>query len=460
MVRKVEYKSKYIVYSDGRVYSKAYKRFIKGHNNNESNPLFKKTDRQKQIVGQIGKSKAKNILIMGGSRSGKTVLAVYIMIVRACKCKSNHAIVRATFNSVKNSIWLNTLPWVLKNAFPDLPVKWDKTNFRVIFPNESEIRIFGLDDGEKLERLLGLQFSDVLVEECNQVSWVAVQKMKSRLAEKNSLVKKVFYTQNPTTTTSAYYQVFEQGIDPINGEAMDKDTRDDYLSIKMNPESNIQNLDPEFIKMLEKLPEKERLRFLKGEYDSDNSGAAVYAFDRDQHVSEEAKRIEGTIFVGSDFNFEFNSDVLTNQHANGIYVWDEIQIVGDTFKKCRALRKKDCLGATVVCDSTGKARRTSGKSDHLILQEMGFNVVYKTNPSVIDKIANLNRCFTLGLIKINPKCKKLIRDLTQLVWDKHGQLDQKTDKSLSHLVDALAYLCWYLYPLVEKRKSTYREGFL
>jgi phage terminase large subunit len=393
-------------------------------------------------------------MLFGGARAAKTFLAVYILIVRACLSpKSAHIVVRNTFNSVKNSIWLETLPKVLRLAFPDLPVKWDKSNYRAILPNDSIIRIFGLDDGDKLERLLGLEMSTILVEECNQVSWVAVQKIKSRLAEKNILVKKVFYTQNPTTTSSAYYQAFEQRIDPVDGEAFDEDAANDYLAIKMSPKDNIENLDPEFVKMLERLPEKERLRFLLGEYDSDNSGAAVYAFNREDHVTEEAKKLQGTDWVGSDFNIEHNSDVLVSQHATGIYVWDEIQIAGDTFQKCDALKRKGVPGATVICDSTGKNRSTKGKSDHIIMREAGFKVQYKTNPAVVDKIANLNRCFTLGLIKINPRCKKLIRDLTQLVWDKNGQLDQKTDTSLSHLVDALAYLCWTLYPLISRPKE-------
>jgi len=205
--------------------------------------------------------------------------------------------------------------------------------------------------------------------------------------------------------------------------------------------------------MLGKLPKKERLRFLDGEYDSDNSGAAVYAFNRDEHVTDDSIRLDGTDWVGTDFNFEYNSDILAAQHAHGINVWDEVQICGDTFKKADELKRKGVQGAAVVCDSTGRARSTKGKSDVIILREAGFDVRIKTNPAVIDKIANLNRCFTLGLIRINPRCKKLIRDLTQLVWDKHGQLDQKTDPSLSHLVDGLAYLCWYLYPLTSNRDN-------
>ena len=205
--------------------------------------------------------------------------------------------------------------------------------------------------------------------------------------------------------------------------------------------------------MLQKMPEKERKRFLDGEYDKDNSGAAVYAFSKEDHVCESAKKQVGTIFVGSDFNIDYNSDVLcsvitpNDEDPTGLYVWGESQLAGDTFKKCDALIKKGAKGASVIADSTGKARRTSGKSDHIIMKDAGFEIIKTRNPYVKDKIANLNRCFTLGLIKINPKCKKLIRDLTQLVWDKNGQLDQKTDPSLSHLVDCLAYICWKLFPL-------------
>ena len=415
--------------------------------------LFKKTDAQRDAVSKIARSPARNVMLFGGARSGKTVLAIFALIVRAARCKSNHIIVRNTFNSVKNSIWMGTLPTVLRMAFPDLPVKWDRTNFRIILPNGSTIKCAGLDDGEKMERLLGLEFSTILAEECNQIPWIAIERLKTRLAEKNKLVKKTFYTQNPTTTTSAYYQAFEQGVDPVDGEAFDKARTDDFLSIRINPASNLHNLDPDFLKMLAKLPAKERLRFEKGEYDADNSGAAVYAFNKDEHVSEDARRLEGTDWIGSDFNIEHNSDVLSSQHANGLFIHDEIQLCGDTFKKADAIKAKGLRGASIVADSTGKNRSTKGKSDHIILKEVGFDVRYKTNPAVKDKIANLNRCFTLGLIKIHPRCKKLIRDLIQTVWLKDGELDQKSDPSLTHLVDALAYLCWYLYPLVSRSKS-------
>jgi len=406
---------------------------------------FKKTLSQSLAIKQIVASKALDILLEGGSRSGKSFLIMRMIIIRASKFKSDHIVCRETFNAVKRSIWQKTLPDVLRICFPDLPVIKNKTDYFIDLPNGSRVFIAGLDDNNKLERLLGTEYSTLWINEANQVAFPAITKLKTRLAEKNILRKLTFYDQNPTKTTSAIYQAFHEKVNPVDGEMLSNP--ENYLAIKMNPHGNIENLDSEYIKMLESLPEKERKRFLYGEYDDSNSGAAVYAFDKDSHISEDAKRLGGTDLVGSDFNIEYNSDILASQHGNGIYVWDEIQIAGDTYKKCDELKRKGVTGATIIPDSTGKNRRTSGKSDFIILTDAGFRIEKTQNPAVVDKINNLNRCFTLGLIKIHPRCKKLIRDLIQLKWNKHGELDQKTDPSLSHLVDCLAYLCWKLYPL-------------
>lgn len=416
---------------------------------------FKQTEAQKNAVKQIVQSNCADVCFEGGSRSGKSFEIMRQIIVRAAKVpNSDHIICRETFNAAKRSIWLGTMPDVYRKCFPNLHAKPERADgiYFSRLPNDSKIYLAGLDDEKKVERLLGTEYATLWINETNQVSFKAVSKLKSRLAQKNKLKKRTYYDLNPTKTASWVYQYFHQFINPEDGEAISN--KSDLLTIKMNPQDNIENIDEDYIKMLEKLPEKERLRFLLGEYDDENSGAAVYAFNSDEHVSESAIKLIGTDWVGSDFNFEYNSDVLASQHANGIHVYDEIQIAGDTYKKADELKRKGVTGANIVSDSTGKNRSTKGKSDHIILREAGFNVVPTMNPAVVDKIANLNRCFTLGLIKIHPRCKKLIRDLVQLKWDKHGQLDQTTDKSLSHLVDSLAYLCWKIFPLIPQKKST------
>ena len=115
---------------------------------------------------------------------------------------------------------------------------------------------------------------------------------------------------------------------------------------------------------------------------------------------------------------------------------------------CDYLKKKGYYG-TVIPDSTGKNRKTSSKSDHLILKDNGFTVMSTLNPFVTDRVNNINRLFTADRIIIDPKCKKLIGDLEKVAW-KNEKLDQKTDTMLTHISDALGYGAWKLFPIRPK----------
>src|SRR5512139_1634141 len=63
-------------------------------------------------------------LLVGGSRSGKTFLAVRTICARAIAAPdSRHAILRFRFNAAKQSIAMDTLPKVMKLCFPGVPFK-------------------------------------------------------------------------------------------------------------------------------------------------------------------------------------------------------------------------------------------------------------------------------------------------------------------------------------------------
>ncbi len=101
---------------------------------------------------------------------------------------------------------------------------------------------------------------------------------------------------------------------------------------------------------------------------------------------------------------------------------------------------------TIIPDSTGKARKTSGKSDHQILKDAGYQIPPVRNPFVTDRVNNVNRLLMNNKIIINPRCKKLIGDLERVSW-KDNKLDQKTDPMLTHISDALGYLANHIFPI-------------
>lgn len=404
---------------------------------------FHKTDKQKEAVRLLG-SQAKNIMLYGGSRSGKTFLLCYALIVRAAKTKSRHIIIRQNFNHVKRSIWLDTLPKVLALAFPNLRAHPNKSDYFYKLANGSEIWIGGMDDEKSVEKILGNEYSTIYFNECSQLNYSSIQIAKTRLAEKNDLSKKIYYDENPPTKSHWSYWLFEKKIDPI-GEVPIEDPHN-YASLLMNPNDNIENIDSEYLDMLSKMPEKEKNRFLKGLYNDETDGSVYYSFNRDNHVRE-IKPYGGTVFVGMDYNVDPLTAVIGQVSEGKIQIFDEVYLNNsDTYKMAAALKSKGLSGVRVIPDSTGANRKTSGRSDFDILREAGFVIESTRNPFVTDRVNNVNRLLSNNLLTIDPKCKKLINDLERVSW-KNNELDQSgANKHLTHISDALGYLCWKLDP--------------
>jgi PBSX family phage terminase large subunit len=381
---------------------------------------------------------------LAGVVPGKTFLLVRSIIIRACKTKSRHIILRQHFNHIKTSVWLETLPKVLSTCFPHLTVKWNKTDYFIELPNGSTIFVAGLDDEKHIEKILGKEFSTIYFNECSQLGYNSVQIALTRLAEKSDLRKKVYYDANPPTKRHWTYWFFIKGIHPENGQNLEQGQ---YASMLMNPQDNLENIDEEYISLLNSLDEKQRKRFLLGEFNDDSDGSAYYAFNRDVNVTDfDSSYQSGQVRIGMDFNVMPMTAVIGYRVNDKFYIWDEMFLENsDTFKMCDQLKAKKYVG-TVYPDSTGANRKTSGKSDHVILKESGFIIQSTRNPFVTDRVNNINRLLRDGKIIIHPRCKKLINDLEKVTW-KNDELDQKTDKMLTHITDALGYLCWALDPI-------------
>lgn len=404
--------------------------------------MFKKTDKQIEATRLLS-SNALNNMLFGGSRSGKTFLIVRSIIIRACKTPSRHISLRKQFNSAKTSLWLDTIPKVLRICFPDLKAKPNKSDFYYTFPNGSEYWIGGLDTQERVEKILGKEYSTVHFNECSEIAYSSVQISLTRLAEKNLLKKKAYYDQNPPKKNHWTYQQFELGLNPLDSVPLD--SPHDYNKLLMNPEHNLENIDENYLKILNSLPEKEKERFLKGGYTDVDDGVAYYSFDSSRHVAP-VERIGGRVLLGMDFNVDPMTCVIGQYLDGKFYIVDEAFLRNsDTYKMSGHLIKNNYIG-NVYPDSTGKNRKTSGMSDFEILRQGGFVVEDTRNPFVTDRVNNLNRLFQEDKIIIDPKCKKLINDLKRVSW-KDNSLDQKTDKLLTHISDALGYLCWALDPI-------------
>lgn len=229
--------------------------------------VFKRTPKQKEATKIL--SSWDEAALLGGSRSGKTFAIIRSIIIRACKIKSRHLIARKHFNHVKISIWYDTLPKVLAICFPKLVVEFNKSDWFITLPNGSEIWFGGVDDKERVEKILGNEYSTIYLNESSQLSYDSVTVLQTRLAENSGLDLRMWYDFNPPTKKHWTYLYFIEGINPDDLKRLA--TKIPYLV--MNPIDNLENLPAGYIERLERLPKKQRDRFLSGKFTLDVEGA-------------------------------------------------------------------------------------------------------------------------------------------------------------------------------------------
>lgn len=230
-----------------------------------------KTPRQKEAIKLLS-GQAKRILLRGGSRSGKTLISIYSIFIRALKKPSRHVIFRFRFNHAKASIWYDTMPKLLELMKLNSSLyKLNKQDLFIEFANGSTIWIAGLDDKDRTEKILGNEFSTIYFNECSQISYNSVLLAYTRLAENSGLINKTYFDCNPPPTTHWVYKLFMKGIDPVTNLPVDRNL---YDTILMNPEHNLSNLPKGYIEEnLATLPDRQKRRFLNGEFVDDIEGA-------------------------------------------------------------------------------------------------------------------------------------------------------------------------------------------
>ncbi|PYD77699.1 DNA packaging protein, partial [Komagataeibacter oboediens] len=227
--------------------------------------MVAKLNPAQQEANRLLGSPATHILLRGGSRSGKTFLLIRALVIRAAKAPgTRHGIFRHRFNALKHSIIGDTFPKVMRLCFPDVPYNLNRTDWYVTLPNGSEILFHGLDSSDRTEKILGLEFATVYLNEASQIGYGARNMLLTRLAQKSDLRVKEYIDANPPTTSHWLYSLFERHVEPKSGEPLPDPA--DYATMQINPDSNRANLSPEYLKQLESLPEKERQRFLFGNY--------------------------------------------------------------------------------------------------------------------------------------------------------------------------------------------------
>ena len=247
------------------------------------------TDAQK-AAQKVLSGDATHVMLEGGSRSGKTFLLTRAVSTRAIKAPaSRHCILRYRFNHIKASIIMDTFPKVMKVCYPDVEYDLNKTDWFAKLPNGSEIWFGGLDDKARTEKILGLEFATIYLNEISQIGFDARNIAVTRLAQKvyqevsgrkSLLPVRMYYDLNPTSKGHWGYKLFHEKRDPETKQAIADPN--DYAFFRINPGDNLTNISDSYLKVLDGMSARQQRRFLRGEWSDENPNALFSEVDIDK----------------------------------------------------------------------------------------------------------------------------------------------------------------------------------
>jgi len=245
-------------------------------------------------------------MLVGGSRSGKTTVTIEEMICRAIRYPgSRHLCARLRFNHAKTSLWLDTIPKVLgMEGINRDQLRMVEADHFIQFQNGSELWVDGLDDKDRVEKVLGREYASIFFNEVSQIGYPSILLVLTRLAQNiPGCRNKVFYDLNPVGRLHWAYKLFIQKQAPDTGDPLPNPG--DYASLYLNPHHNEANLPEGYIAdVLDRLPAHKRRRFLLGEW-GDPEGVIFTNWHVIDEIPEKVKR-HAKHSCGLDFGFSVN----------------------------------------------------------------------------------------------------------------------------------------------------------
>jgi len=386
---------------------------------------FRPTAIQRKALALL-KTKAIHILLFGGSRSGKTVILVIVVIFRALMYPlSCHLICRYRAKDARSSVLHQTLlPWLDRIAGHG-GYRYLKHEGVVILTNGSEIWIGGLGDREQVDKVLGHEYNTIYFNEVSEISYAAVTTTYSRLAKVTPGCRNIFlYDCNPASPLHWAYKEFILHIAFLTGEKLQNPAL--YATLLMNPEDNRENLPGNYIAdILGNLPEKQRARFRDGAWVIpegaiyDNFTQAMILRDRD--LPEGFDRYA----AGQDFGLNI-TNVKIGWKGGAVYVladYGAFNVPTRIFNEALIARNWFAEDMPIYCDPAGGER----------IQEITGGV--KANNSVESGIDFICALIERGNFFVSEKCGGVLSEIWDYRRDEAGQIVKTND----HYMDAMRY---------------------
>ena len=383
---------------------------------------------------------------VGGFGSGKTHSFLHKTFINHIKKKnkdgiSNGWIIYPTY-SLAEEVFVPPFLEILQEKGIQYNYNVSKHTIKTAYGN---IKIFQMI---KPDKIIGVSLSYCGFDEFDVSSYkyceVAFNKALGRMRDSDNCEIYI------TTTPEGYKYTYTLFVEQDN---------DNKFLVAGKTQDNIY-LPKGYLNLLEENYDKNLLKaYRDGQFVNLQQGQTYYQFNRDANIQAVQYNRSKPVRMGIDWNVDPECAVLFQfyEQQPQIRVFDCIALThsggGDllTERMVQTIKSKYPNSEYIAYpDATGHKRGSSAMySDIDLLLKGGFKVkALKTNPLVVDRVNAVNKALDKNLI-IDPSCKELINDLEK-TCNKQGTREiDKTNKSLSHMTDALGYAIHWELPIIK-----------
>lgn len=360
---------------------------------------------------------------MGSAGSGKSYFISEKLIIRACREPIRIMVCRRYGTTIRQTVF---------SLFKEIIKKWkltpylkiNESDYRIIFPNGSEILFSGLDEETKLLSLNNI--STIWVEEAYECNKDIIEQLNLRMRG-NSEGQQIILSWNPISSQHWLYDFVE--VNPPESFILHRST---YRDNKF--------LSQEYIASLEELrvrnPQKAKV-FCDGEWGLNSDGLVIKNWKvEDFDELELAKRLEHR--AGSDLGWIDPTtvvDSLYDKENHIIYVFNEFYSSGCQLDEVYNAIVDMKLTKTPIYFDAAEPRTID------FFKRKGLNAkpCIKGQNSVEARIMFLQN----NLIIVKPSCQNLIMELSNFSYEKDRQtgkyVEGKYTHEYSHAIDGLGY---------------------
>lgn len=428
-------------------------------------------------------------LFGGAAGPGKSSGLIRKYFLRCMKYPGYKSLIlRRTFPELQRSLIRSAL-----ELFPPEIGKYNESKHVWQFKNGSILEFGYCENENDVYKYQSAEYDAIGIDESTHFTEYQITYMISRIRGINNFQKGLDLTSNPGNIGHMWHKttIIDNCIPFIPTEVLIGERKYSCLFIPAKATDNpfLMEADPDYIKRLDALPEKDRKRLRDGDWDV-FEGQYFTEFSRDIHVIE---RFEipswWRKFRAMDYGYDMLAVPFFAVDDKGdLFIYREIYESGltltDAAKKVLAMTPKDeVISYTVASPDLWKSdtqKRTgniTGEHEVNYMIKSGLNGLRKAdNKRVpgwrnlreylkpIERIDNKGNPYKTARLKIFNDCSNVIRTLPALLHDENDYEDVADEPhELTHMPEAIRYGCMSRPPraiTVDEQKKRRRQEYI